>query len=64
MWVQILDFVGKQLGKFEKETPKEYNRLYDMNLALVKQAVINLFNSDIKKTRKFIKLLTNEIFFC
>jgi len=47
--------LAQQLGKFEKENPIEYNRLYDMNLALVKQAVINLFNSDIKKTRKFIK---------
>jgi len=47
--------LAQQLGKFEKENPKEYERLYDMNLALVKQAVINLFNSDIKKTRKFIK---------
>ena len=47
--------LAQQLGKFEKENPKEYNRLYDMNLSLVKQAVINLFNSDIKKTRKFIK---------
>ena len=47
--------LAQQLGKFEKENPKEYERLYDMNLSLVKQAVINLFNSDIKKTRKFIK---------
>ena len=47
--------LAQQLGKFEKENPKEYNRLYDMNLALVKQAVSNFFNSDIKKTRKFIK---------
>ena len=47
--------LAQQLGKFEKEDPKEYNRLYDINLSLVKQAVINLFNSDIKKTRKFIK---------
>ena len=47
--------LAQQLGKFEKKNPKEYNRLYDKNLALVKQAVINLFNSDIKKTRKFIK---------
>ena len=46
--------LAQELGKFEKEDPKEYNRLYDINLALVKQAVINLFNSDIKKTRKFI----------
>ena len=47
--------LAQQLGKFEKENPKEYDRLYDINLSLVKQAVINLFNSDIKKTRKFIK---------
>ena len=47
--------LAQQLGKFEKKNPKEYNRLYDINLSLVKQAVINLFNSDIKKTRKFIK---------
>ena len=47
--------LAQELGKFEKENPKEYNRLYDINLALVKQAVIRLFNSDIKKTRKFIK---------
>ena len=47
--------LAQQLGKFEKENPAEYNRLYDINLSLVKQAVINLFNSDMKKTRKFIK---------
>ena len=47
--------LAQQLGKFEKENPREYERLYDMNLSLVKRAVINLFNSDIKKTRKFIK---------
>ena len=47
--------LAQELGKFEKEDPKEYNRLYDINLAMVKQGVINLFNSDIKKTRKFIQ---------
>ena len=47
--------LAQQLGKFEKENPRKYEQLYDKNLALVKQAVINLFNSDIKKTRKFIK---------
>ena len=47
--------LAQQLGKFEKENPREYERLYDMNLSLVKRAVINLFNSDIRKTRKFIK---------
>ena len=47
--------LAQQLGRFEREDSAEYNRLYDINLGLVKQAVINLFNSDIKKTRKFIK---------
>ena len=47
--------LAQQLGKFEKENPKEYNRLYDINLSLVRDAMVRLFNSDIKKTRKFIK---------
>ena len=47
--------LAQQLGKFEKENPKEYNRLYDINLSLVRDAMVKLFNSDIKKTRKFIK---------
>jgi len=47
--------LAQQLGRFERENPREYERLYDMNLTLVKQAVINLFNSDITKTRKFIR---------
>ena len=47
--------LAQQLGRFERENPREYERLYDMNLALVKQAVINLFNSDITKTRRFIR---------
>ena len=47
--------LAQQLGKFEKENPKEYNRLYDINLSLVKQAVINLFNSNTTKTRRFIR---------
>ena len=47
--------LAQQLGKFEKEDSKEYNRLYDINLSLVRDAMVRLFNSDIKKTRKFIK---------
>ena len=47
--------LAQQLGVFERENPREYNRLYDINLGLVKQAVINLFNSDITKTRRFIR---------
>jgi hypothetical protein len=47
--------LAQQLGKFEKENPKEYNRLYDINLSLIRDSIVRLFNSDIKKTRKFIK---------
>ena len=47
--------LAQQLGRFERENSREYNRLYDINLGLVKQAVINLFNSDITKTRRFIR---------
>ena len=47
--------LAQQLGVFERENSREYNRLYDINLGLVKQAVINLFNSNITKTRRFIR---------
>ena len=47
--------LAQQLGKFEKENQKEYDRLYDINLSLVRDAMVRLFNSDISKTRKFIK---------
>ena len=47
--------LAQQLGRFERENSREYNRLYDINLGLVKQAVINLFNSNITKTRTFIR---------
>ena len=47
--------LAHQLGKFEKENPKEYDRLYDINLSLIRDSIVRLFNSDIKKTRKFIK---------
>ena len=47
--------LAQQLGKFEKENSKEYNRLYDINLSLVRDAMVRIFNSDIKKTWKFIK---------
>ena len=47
--------LAQQLGRFEREDSAEYNRLYDINLGLVKQAVINLFNSNITKTRRFIR---------
>ena len=47
--------LAQQLGEFEKENESKYNELYDINLGLIKNAVIRLFNSDIAKTRKFIK---------
>ena len=47
--------LAQQLGKFEKENPQEYNRLYDINLSLVRDATVRLFNSDFNKTKKFIK---------
>ena len=47
--------LAQQLGVFERENSREYNRLYDINLGLVKQAVINLFNSNTTKTRRFIR---------
>ena len=28
--------LAQQLGKFEKENPKEYDRLYDINLSLIR----------------------------
>ena len=47
--------LAQQLGEFEKENESKYNELYDKNLMLIKNAVIRLFNSNITKTRKFIK---------
>ena len=47
--------LAQQLGEFEKEDESKYNELYDKNLLLIKNAVIGLFNSNITKTRKFIK---------
>ena len=47
--------LAQQLGEFEKENESKYNELYDINLRLIKNAVIKLFNSNITKTRKFIK---------
>ena len=47
--------LAQQLGRFEKENSTEYNRLYDINLSLIRDAMVRIFNSDIRKTRKFIK---------
>ena len=47
--------LAQQLGEFERENESKYDELYDTNLMLIKNAVIGLFNSNITKTRKFIK---------
>ncbi len=47
--------LAQQLGRFERENSSEYNRLYDINLELVRNAIVRLFNSNITKTRNFIK---------
>ena len=47
--------LAQQLGRFEKENSTEYNRLYDINLSLIRDGMVRIFNSDIRKTRKFIK---------
>ena len=47
--------LAQQLGRFERENSTEYNRLYDINLELVRNAIVRLFNSNITKTRNFIK---------
>ena len=47
--------LAQQLGRFERENSTEYNRLYDVNLELVRNAIVRLFNSNITKTRNFIK---------
>ena len=47
--------LAQQLGEFEREDKDKYNELYDTNLSLIKNAVIRLFNSNITKTRNFIK---------
>ena len=47
--------LAQQLGRFERENSTEYNRLYDINLELVRNGIVRLFNSNITKTRRFIR---------
>ena len=47
--------LAQQLGRFERENSTEYNRLYDVNLELIRNAIVRLFNSNITKTRNFIR---------
>lgn len=41
--------------EYEKTNQQEYNELYDQNLAIIKQELINLINSDFKKAKNWIK---------
>ena len=41
--------------EYEKTNQQEYNELYDQNLAIIKQELINLINSDFKKAKEWIK---------
>jgi len=69
LWPQYLQIPGiteddkKNWGKntlalktyeYEKMNPQGYDALYDKNLAIIKQELINLLNSDFAKTRKWL----------
>ena len=47
--------LAQQLGRLERQDSAEYNRLYDINLELIRNAIVRLFNSNITKTRRFIR---------
>ena len=38
--------------EFEKENQAEYNRLYDINLGIVREELINLFNGNFVMSQK------------
>lgn len=40
--------------EFEKNDEKTYNELYDKNLSIIKDELINLLNSDFKKTKSWL----------
>ena len=40
--------------EFEKENEAEYNRLYDINLGIVREELINLFNGNFTMAKKYI----------
>ena len=47
--------------EFEQINPKAYNALYDQNLAIIKQELANLLNSDMQKTKRWLlENLTNQ----
>ena len=41
--------------EYEKTNPREYEALYDQNLAIIKGELINLFNSHPKKAKKWME---------
>ena len=46
---------------FEQINPKAYDALYDQNLAIIKQELANLLNSDMQKTKRWLlENLTNQ----
>ena len=47
--------------EFEKTNKREYDALYDQNLAIIKQELANLLNSDMQKTKRWLlENLTNQ----
>lgn len=69
LWPQYLQIPGiteadkKDWGKnnlalktyeYERMNPSGYDALYDQNLAIIKQELVNLLNSDFQKTKKWL----------
>ena len=53
--------LAKKTYEYEQTNPKEYDALYDKNLAIIKQELANLLNSDMQKTKRWLlENLTNQ----
>ena len=46
--------LAKKTFEFEQTDEKTYNELYDKNLAIIKDELIKLLNSDFKKTKEWL----------
>lgn len=46
--------LARKTYAFESQNKSKYDELYDTNLAIIKQEVINLLNSDMNKTKSWI----------
>jgi hypothetical protein len=46
--------LAKKTYAFETQNKSKYDELYDTNLAIIKQELINLLNSDMNKTKSWI----------